>query len=294
MILQIHDELVFEVPEDALDALATLVRHEMQNRAAAPRAAEGRREIGRQLGGMRTMEDMKTIGLVGGVASGKSLVAKMLAELGAGLLDADGTGHDVLADDPEVREALVDRWGVRFCGRWQHRSVRRRQRVFAASDTGTADRKFLEVLLHPRIRRRLNQLRDEFAAAGNPAVVLDAPLLLEAGWGPLCDFVLFVDVPLKSGSHGRKPAVGPRPNSPAAKPPNGPSTKNAAWPPLSSPTPAPKPNSAPPSAISGVKTSRPFRPPINRRPAASIGRPVNFFASTHDYQTFAFPTPASA
>ena len=38
---------------------------------------------------------MKTIGLVGGVASGKSLVAKMLVELGAGLLDADRTGHAV-------------------------------------------------------------------------------------------------------------------------------------------------------------------------------------------------------
>ena len=45
------------------------------------------------------MGTMKTIGLVGGVASGKSLVAKMLVELGAGLLDADRAGHAVLAED---------------------------------------------------------------------------------------------------------------------------------------------------------------------------------------------------
>ena len=113
-------------------------------------------------------------------------------------LDADGAGHAVLAEDAEVRDALVDRWGdsvLRPDGKIDRSAVARR--VFAESETGTADRKFLEDLLHPRIRRRLNQLRDEFAAAGKPAVVLDAPLLLEAGWGPLCDFVLYIDVPLE-------------------------------------------------------------------------------------------------
>ncbi len=139
---------------------------------------------------------MKTIGLVGGVASGKSLVARMLVELGAGLLDADRAGHAVLAEDAEVREALVDRWGgsvLRPDGQIDRSAVGKR--VFAESEAGAADRKFLEDLLHPRIRRRLNQLRDQYAAEGKPAVVLDAPLLLEAGWGPLCDLVLMVDVP---------------------------------------------------------------------------------------------------
>ena len=139
---------------------------------------------------------MKTIGLVGGVASGKSLVAKMLVELGAGLLDADRTGHAVLAEDAEVRNTLRQRWGdtiIAANGQIDRSAVAKR--VFATSEAGAADRKFLEDLLHPRIRRRLNHLRDQFAAEGKPAVVLDAPLLLEAGWGPLCDFVLMVDVP---------------------------------------------------------------------------------------------------
>ena len=56
------------------------------------------------------MVRMKTIGIVGGIASGKSLVAKLFAELGAGLLDADRAGHEVLAQDT-VRVMLVDRWG---------------------------------------------------------------------------------------------------------------------------------------------------------------------------------------
>src|SRR5882757_1957450 len=50
---------------------------------------------------------MKIIGLVGGVASGKSLAAKTLVEFGAVHLDADRTGHAVLAEDAAVRQSLV-------------------------------------------------------------------------------------------------------------------------------------------------------------------------------------------
>jgi dephospho-CoA kinase len=139
---------------------------------------------------------MKTIGLVGGVASGKSLVAKTLVELGAGLLDADRTGHAVLAEDAEVHQALRDRWGdavFRADGSVDRGEVA--ERVFGSADTAAADLEFLEALLHPRIRRRLEVLRDEYAAQNKPAVVLDAPLMLEAGWQSICDTVLMVDAP---------------------------------------------------------------------------------------------------
>ena len=137
---------------------------------------------------------MKTIGLVGGVASGKSLAAKYLVDLGAVHLDADRTGHDVLAEDTEVRQAIVDRWGegVLAADKSIDRSAVAR-RVFAQSKTGETDRQFLEALLHPRIGIRLDEQRNDAAAAGKPAVVLDAPVLLEAGWGKLCDVVLMID-----------------------------------------------------------------------------------------------------
>jgi dephospho-CoA kinase len=136
------------------------------------------------------------IGLVGGVACGKSLAGEMLVDLGAGLLDADRAGHLVLADDPEVRQAVVDRWSESVLGKdgkVDRAAVARR--VFGTDAAAAEERKFLENLLHPRIRERLDRQRDEFAAAGKPAVVLDAPLLLEAGWGPMCDLVLMVDSP---------------------------------------------------------------------------------------------------
>src|SRR2546430_1610745 len=139
---------------------------------------------------------MKTIGLVGGVASGKSLAAKMLVELGADHLDADRAGHAVLADDSEVRNAIKSHWGADVFG--ADGSVDRSaiaRRVFGTAEQAAAERKFLEDLLHPRIGRRLNQERDQAAADGKAAVVLDAPVLLEAGWGPMCDLILMIDSP---------------------------------------------------------------------------------------------------
>jgi dephospho-CoA kinase len=144
---------------------------------------------------------MKTIGLVGGIASGKSLVAKLFAERGAGMLDADRTGHEVLARDAEVRAALVARWGPTILA--PDGSIDRAAIaacVFASDTASSAEaahqeREFLESLLHPRIKARLSEKTAEFAAAGYPAVVLDAPLLLEVGWGPMCDLLVMVDAP---------------------------------------------------------------------------------------------------
>src|SRR3954453_23752152 len=98
---------------------------------------------------------MKTIGLVGGGAGGKSLAAKYLVDLGAVHLDADRTGHDVLAEDTDVRQAIVDRWGdvVLAADKAIDRAAIAR-RVFAQNETGAADRKFLENLVDPRIGRR--------------------------------------------------------------------------------------------------------------------------------------------
>jgi dephospho-CoA kinase len=139
---------------------------------------------------------MRTIGLVGGVASGKSLVAKMLVELGAGLLDADRTGHAVINEEPDVREAIRKRWGDSVFqpeGTISRPAVARL--VFGDGTKSDAELQFLQDLMHPRIGRRLQEIGQQMDADGKPAIVLDAPLLLEAGWKPFCDIILFVDVP---------------------------------------------------------------------------------------------------
>jgi dephospho-CoA kinase len=145
---------------------------------------------------------MKTIGLVGGVASGKSRVAHILGDLGAGVLDADRAGHDVLETDAEAQRAVRQRWGTAVItadGRVNRQALARR--IFAPGEQAAEDREYLEALLHPRIKARLEAQGQKFAAEGRSAVVLDAPLLLEAGWAPMCDVVVMVDASREARLH---------------------------------------------------------------------------------------------
>jgi dephospho-CoA kinase len=139
---------------------------------------------------------VKTIGLVGGIGSGKSLAAEMLRGLGAAVVSADQVGHDVLADDADVRRALQDRWGssiIAADGSLDRAAISRH--VFAFGEQGDAERKFLESWVHPRIRQRLVLARDSLAAEGNHVVAIDAALLFEAGWNDSCNLVVFIDAP---------------------------------------------------------------------------------------------------
>jgi dephospho-CoA kinase len=138
---------------------------------------------------------MKVIGILGGVAGGKSLVADELVRRGAGLLDADRAAHDVLRM-PEIEAAAQSRWGAGVFGS-DGRIDRGRlaEIVFAAPPKGPPERKYLQRLTHPEIGRLLAAEAERLRAAGTPAAALDAPLLLEAGWDRLCDTLVFVDAP---------------------------------------------------------------------------------------------------
>ena len=212
---------------------------------------------------------MKTIGIVGGVASGKSTVAKMLVELGAGILDADRTGHAVINEDADVRAAILKRWGdAVFTAEGKIDRAAVAARVFAEDGRRDPELQFLQELLHPRIGVRLQEMGEKFDAAGKPAVVLDAPLLIEAGWKPFCDLVVMVDSPAKFASSVPNIAAGLKRISTTAKPPRSHWTKNAACPMRSPPTPAPRPIFAMQSNISGRNTlcpTRHLRPPLSAR-----------------------------
>ena len=138
---------------------------------------------------------MLILGVVGGIGSGKSIVASCFRELGAEVLDADRAGHFVLRE-PEIIAALRARWGegiLEANGQISRRAV---ARIVFAPDAEN-ERRFLEQLTHPRIEARLEEklriLRN--APQRPPALVLDAALLFEAGWNKLCDKIIFVDAP---------------------------------------------------------------------------------------------------
>jgi dephospho-CoA kinase len=130
------------------------------------------------------------LGLTGGIGAGKSTVAEFLAKMGCVISNSDAEGRAALRE-PVIRDTLVSWWGEAVlddAGEIDRRAVA--EIVFR----DTEQRRRLEALTHPWIRAR----RDEqFAAAppDTPALVIDAPLLIEAGLDRECDAVLFVDAP---------------------------------------------------------------------------------------------------
>lgn len=138
---------------------------------------------------------MQVIGILGGVASGKSLLTRHLAELGAGVLDADRAAHEVLRM-PQIEAAARARWGEHVFGPDGRIDRARLARVvFAPGPEAGGERRFLEQRTHPEIGRRLAEQAARLSAGGTPVAVLDAPLLLEAGWDSVCDRLIFVDAP---------------------------------------------------------------------------------------------------
>ncbi len=136
------------------------------------------------------------VGIAGGIASGKSVVAERLAHCGAVILDADRAGHQVLGE-PVVRQALRERWGEGIFdaeGGIDRKQVARR--VFSAPPAGPEELAFLETITHPHIGQQLRRQSDELARQGQtPMAVLDAAVMFKAGWDALCDFILFVECP---------------------------------------------------------------------------------------------------
>lgn len=140
------------------------------------------------------VSSLRVVGIVGGIASGKSQVADCFRRRGAAVLDADGAGHRVLAQ-PEVVDDLVKRWGQGILD--ASGQVSRKQVaaiVFAPGNE--AERTFLNQVTHPRIGQLLAEQITEIQTANQAKVaILDAALLLEAGWDEICDLIIFVDTP---------------------------------------------------------------------------------------------------
>ncbi|MCU0708719.1 MAG: dephospho-CoA kinase [Pirellula sp.] len=140
------------------------------------------------------------VGVIGGVASGKSEVTRYLEQLGALVIHADAIGHEVLRER-EVIEVLRERFGNEIIDAETGHIDRSRvaSRVFGDSIEAETNRRTLESVVHPRIRKRIRESLDEaLMHVRNPVVVLDVPLLIESGWIDSCNRVIFVDAPMET------------------------------------------------------------------------------------------------
>jgi dephospho-CoA kinase len=136
------------------------------------------------------------IGIVGGIASGKSLIASQLERQGATVVSADAWAHEVLKLG-EVKQLARKRWGDGVFGPdGQIDRGALAKVVFAPPPGGPPELKYLEQLTHPRIGELLRRQLEELGARpATAAIVLDVPLLFESGWNEFCDRIVFVDAP---------------------------------------------------------------------------------------------------
>jgi len=133
----------------------------------------------------------RVIGLVGGIASGKTTVARLFAErVRVAHVDADVVAREVLRE-PAVAAALRTRFPGAIGADGSMDRTALADRVFGRPEELAA----LERLTHPRIR---SGIEARIAAASGPWVLLDAALLQETGADSLCDVVVFVACPART------------------------------------------------------------------------------------------------
>ncbi len=131
-----------------------------------------------------------TVGLTGGIGSGKSAAAQVFEELGTTVIDTDAVAHALTAPGGAAIEPIQAAFGAAYLtpeGALER--ARMRELVFADA----LKKRLLESILHPLIRARTSEL---VQAARSPYVVLMVPLLVESGdYRRRCQRILVVDCP---------------------------------------------------------------------------------------------------
>src|SRR6266487_3663223 len=134
---------------------------------------------------------MLKVGLTGGIATGKSLVAGMFAELGAHIIDADRIGHELMNPGEPVYDEIVKRFGTEILN--SDKSVNRAKLAELAFDQRRPRIYELNSLLHPGIIQKYEKRMEEIGAREpNAIVMLEAALLLEAGLRRRFDRIIVV------------------------------------------------------------------------------------------------------
>jgi dephospho-CoA kinase len=129
---------------------------------------------------------MKVIGLTGGIGSGKSTVSRFLAELGAVILDVDRVGHEAFKPDTEIWREVVTAFGRQILTPCRDIDREKLGEIVFGNPESLAR---LNQIMHPRMYEIVTAQLDDYRRQGMDVVVLEAPLLIEAGWTSSVDEV---------------------------------------------------------------------------------------------------------
>lgn len=132
---------------------------------------------------------MISVGLTGGIASGKSQVGRYLSVLGAFVADADRVAHEVYAPGTDGLNQLVRAFGDGILGEDGSIDRRRLGAIVFDDPAGLAQ---LTAIVWPLAGRRVEALQAEHRVSGTRVFVVEAPLLYDAGWEDLFDEVWLV------------------------------------------------------------------------------------------------------
>ncbi|MSQ61640.1 MAG: dephospho-CoA kinase [Dehalococcoidia bacterium] len=136
---------------------------------------------------------MITIGLTGGIASGKSTVSAMLRELGAHVIDADQVGHEVYEPGAPAWDRLVQAFGREIVGE-DGKIDRKKLGPIVFADP--AQLQTLNSIVHPLMRRMMEDRLEALRREGTTTVaVIEAAILIEGGWASLVDEIWVTAVP---------------------------------------------------------------------------------------------------
>ncbi|WP_137892631.1 dephospho-CoA kinase [Ramlibacter sp. 2FC] len=141
------------------------------------------------------MATVTLLGLTGGIGSGKSTVAAMLAEHGAAVVDADAIARGVTAPGGAAIPAIAQAFGAELITP-QGALDRDRMRALVFADPNA--RRRLEAIVHPLVGQETERQAQAALAQGRRTVVYDVPLLVESGrrWRQKVQRVLVVDCPV--------------------------------------------------------------------------------------------------
>ena len=134
------------------------------------------------------------VGLTGSIATGKSTISKMFSEADVPVIDADAIAREVVEPGEVAYEKIVQHFGEEVISEG---GTLNRKRLGSIVFNDESERKALNEIIHPEIRKKMLSRRDQYIREEQPLIIMDIPLLFESGLFDYVDQVLVVYIPEK-------------------------------------------------------------------------------------------------
>jgi dephospho-CoA kinase len=136
------------------------------------------------------MNKKPVIGLTGGIACGKTTVARIFQKLGAYVIDADSAGHQILKSDPNVKKQIVETFGQRVLN---DKDEVDRSKLGPIVFNNPELLQSLNRIIHPRIINTINaEVKEKLSLPEYKAILVDVVLLIECNMMDMMDYVVLV------------------------------------------------------------------------------------------------------